>query len=579
MVKPLETVWVPSEQGHAKTLVVIIHGFSGSPKKLGPMVEALRQTDALRDVDFLVPQMPFGPLSFHSPYGVLARLVECIDSAVEQGNYKSIRLMGASMGGVFARRVYLALQDHIKDAPHEPALKRGFEKEGVHLGHREWAGTVDRIVMLAAVNRGWTVGHSLGPFRSLLFRVLLKVTGLLALFRLDPILTATRRGSVFITQMRIQWMRLRLQRRESGTSMPLCVQLLGSQDEIVSPEDSVDLISGREFFYLDVENTGHNNITNFEVAGRRVAIVQALSATDDKLRSLTVVPADEVIIPDENVKKVVFVLHGIRDRGYWTHKIARKVRQRYWSDHPKERDAVPRVLVIASETSSYGYFPAFSFIFRSRRHDKTIWLVEEYAATLARYPNATFSFVGHSNGTYLLAHAIATYPAIKFDRAVLAGSVIRRSFDWKEFAPDQIERVVNYKASRDLVLAFLTKPLQRLAWFDIGAAGHDGFDAEGGAVMNAGPVEGGHSAAVSEDMWKDIAEFITDGTIPATKSVDRTELATWVGRLSPVLLAGVVVLAVWVGIMIWNWSFIPETGRGLAVASYAYGIVLALRKL
>jgi hypothetical protein len=59
------------------------------------------------------------------------------------------------------------------------------------------------------------------------------------------------------------------------------------------------------------------------------------------------------------VEDIVFVIHGIRDKGYWTHKIARRVQAM-----AKQR---PGDIRFATETSSYGYFPMLSFLLPGKR--------------------------------------------------------------------------------------------------------------------------------------------------------------------------------------------------------------------
>jgi hypothetical protein len=107
--------------------------------------------------------------------------------------------------------------------------------------------------------------------------------------------------------------------------------------------------------------------------------------------------------PDADVTDVVFVVHGIRDKGFWTQKIARTIK-RHAGDRQK----------IGSWTESYGYFAMLPFILRSVRRRKVEWLMDRYTEARARYPYATFHYVGHSNGTYLAAAALQLYPAARF---------------------------------------------------------------------------------------------------------------------------------------------------------------------
>jgi hypothetical protein len=184
-------------------------------------------------------------------------------------------------------------------------------------------------------------------------------------------------------------------------------------------------------------------------------------------------PAGE---PQPEVTDVIFVIHGIRDAGYWTHKIARRVREK--------GKRLGRV--VATETSSYGYFPMLRFFLPGERRIKTQWLMDQYVEACALYPNARFSFVGHSNGTYLLASALRDYRCCRFNRVLFAGSVVRRQYDWDRYiARGQVQEVANYVATADWVVAFFPKALQTLGIQDLGSAGHDGFRSAGRSAWSA----------------------------------------------------------------------------------------------
>jgi len=144
---------------------------------------------------------------------------------------------------------------------------------------------------------------------------------------------------------------------------------------------------------------------------RRKAIFQeALIEKETTLRNNQILPSDERLIEaNPNITDVVFVIHGIRDTGYWTHKIARKV---VALGRKESRQ-------FETETSTYGYFPMLHFLLFARRRAKVEWLMDQYTEDKAKYPNAQFSFMGHSNGTYLLAKALEVYPSWRFKNVVL----------------------------------------------------------------------------------------------------------------------------------------------------------------
>ena len=72
-------------------------------------------------------------------------------------------------------------------------------------------------------------------------------------------------------------------------------------------------------------------------------------------------------------------------------------------------------------------------------------VLDQYVAARAAYPAADFSFIGHSNDTYLFGSALIRCKAVRFKHAVLAGSVLRSNFKWKRLVANrQITAVWNY---------------------------------------------------------------------------------------------------------------------------------------
>lgn len=286
------------------------------------------------------------------------------------------------------------------------------------------------------------------------------------------------------------------------------IQLLGTRDDYVSPEDNVDLVSGGDFIYQDVPDSGHESIIKMglnekeprKAETRAIKFKHALKTPVHTLESER--PVDAAVEPrpaNDKVTNVIFVMHGIRDEGYWTHRIARHIK----------RLASPSIAAIETKTSTYGYFPMLPFLLSWKRNEKVEWLMDQYAECLANYPKAKFSYVGHSNGTYLLARALEKYPFVRFHNVVFAGSVVRRAFPWTAIIEGaRVNAVLNFVATRDRVVAYFPKVFQCPPTQDLGAAGHDGFTAEHEKVTNVQFVVGGHSSAINEALWDDIAYFI-----------------------------------------------------------------------
>lgn len=541
-----------------RTLVVLLHAYTHTAASLDALKARIRGLDGYRGEDeaqFLVPELPLSLLSVADPSEIVRGLMDDIDRVLAEsaGRIGRIQLVGHSYGALLARKLYVVACGETEEAPFEPAARP--------CAGRPWAGMVERIVLLAGMNRGWRISHHLSFGNALLWTlgVLLGNLVWLATHR-KPSIFYIRKGASFITQLRIQWLMMRRQARARGVGDALCVQLLGSVDDMVSPEDNVDLISGGDFVYCDVPHSGHADV--IEVAdptplahptpggaatrgeARFQVIARALQSAPAALLAESVIPADEPP-PEANasVTDLVFVIHGIRDQGFWTHKIARRVQAL--------AKARPQAAVVATETSSYGYFPMLSFLLPGKRRAKVEWLMDQYTEALARYPRARFSYVGHSNGTYLLARALEEYPACRFRNVVFAGSVVRSRYPWdRAIARGQVERVLNYVASADAVVAIFPKAIEMLRLQDLGSAGHDGFRGltESG-LAQIRYVRGGHGAALTEDNWDAIARFVLDGTVetpPEPLGVPgRSPVVTALGSIAPLVWVGIALVLVW----------------------------------
>jgi hypothetical protein len=291
---------------------------------------------------------------------------------------------------------------------------------------------------------------------------------------------------------------------------------------------------------------------------RRDLFVLAVSGTRDDLARVAVTGRDLLqLLPAEAGRRgeldtstglarspddVVFVVHGIRDKNYWTRKVARVVAT-------YGRQIGRRVVAVAP---SYGYFAMLPFLFPWTRRVKVEWLLDHYVTIRAAHPDARISFVGHSNGTYLLAGAIASCPAATFANVVFAGSVVRSDFDWRpHLNGGQVRRVLNYVATADWVVAIFPRVFQLIRLQDLGGAGHDGFFAEPGHVKDVEYVTGRHNAAIDERHWDEFAAFVLTGTAPSSMLTVGAR-APWVviaGHAAPLIwlvLAAIIVGPIYV---------------------------------
>ena len=426
-----------------KQLVVVIHGIFNGWKLVDPLVMAI--DDIYQEkATIWVPLLPYRHIfALQEPKKIVEQLSENLNEIWNKGQYNSLRIVGHSLGGVYARAMML----------------QGIKEQ------RQWAKGQDiRLVLLAAVNRGAGVSRHMNPLEVILITLAIwlgRLIQIISVGYLEPTLFSGMRGSKFITEMRLDWLE-----RERNYSLPLTVQLLGSIDDIVSPEDNIDLVTGKNFHYIDVPYTGHANILNMTVSERttekksvinklinskeekdsvinkRKDILEiALTKTSKEIEDEEVRPWELEKIDDneqtrrDQVKHVIFVIHGIRDEGHWTDKIARRA----WSRARKYKQVMivdlflsfitiglfrfgflllqqypEKIYYLEKVVDSYGYFGMGPFLVPGVRWKKVTWLMEQYLEARAKYPQAKFSYIGHSHGTYVLAKALENYKKCQF---------------------------------------------------------------------------------------------------------------------------------------------------------------------
>lgn len=492
-------------------LLVIFHGWNDTASSMDDLRSAAMSKHP--NFDCYVPDLPIKSfLSRTRAADLSERLFADIDRRITeygQGRYKEIILVGHSFGAALARAVWAQ------------AHGAGLNGDLGLTAAKPWAKDIKRLILIAGVNRGWDPHLPVGPkirVKQWLGNVIENIFGRSFLV-LD-----IRRGAPFLTTLRLQI--LRLQRRTDIREAPIVVNLIGTFDNVVAPGDNIDLATSQLVFHLEIANSGHDSIIRFRDRPlddpRRQAFELALTGTAEELGEVAMSPefiqemvgerAAELHFATEPLPvgaapdlpfDVVFIVHGIRDYGFWTKRLANRLKA-FAQEQRKTCHTI---------TSSYGYFPMGAFLLRAERSKRVGWFLDQYVTARATYPEGTrFHFVGHSHGTYLLAAAIDRCPAVRFERVVFAGSVVSSRFKWADFitpgngAP-QVGKVRNYVASQDWVVATVPRALEWLSYFSnarhcgLGAAGHGGFaDAtegldeirylKGGTAPRYGPTPG-----------------------------------------------------------------------------------------
>ena len=544
------------------TLFVFLHGWSRNRKDFDPLWETVRLK--VPDAARYCPELPIGLCSTERAMDLSLWLAEEIER--EAAGYGRIVLVGHSCGAVLARMAWLIATGIQPGGSLGPALS--------------WASRVDRMVLLAALSAGWRSSVAMSPW----FRIKLWIGAVLDFLSEPLFIFDLRRGSAFLTSLRLRWLLLARLHHER---LPLVVQVLGTVDDLIAPSDNIDLATGKDFHYLEVEATDHMQVVDPSTPARADALSLALFADADALKaSPQAIPAANLSDlfsddPDDfdpvhglprpgtpggaGVDQAIMVIHGIRDYGFWTKRLAARIRTLAQSgddDHPP--------LVCRTVTSSYGFFPMAPFILPQLRRAKVEWFMDQFVRATAMYPGATFGFVGHSNGTYLLAEAIRLCPEIRFDAVVFAGSVVACDYDWEgPIQRGQVGRVLNYVGTEDYVVAGFPKFLGRLPKIGLGSAGHDGFSRPGSRNVRFAP--GGHDAGIRSRQWDGIAGFVLYGEDPEQRPAPglresyRAEIWPWLASwlFVPGIVLGICVVAVAVFCGLTHLNLTPEVQTAL----------------
>jgi pimeloyl-ACP methyl ester carboxylesterase len=605
-----------------RTLVVAIRGWTntgdwllgGEPGGEFPEAALGALRDELPGAEVWAPAVSLPMFCTRDAEEVSASLFQQISARLDaMGDVTSVILAGFSSGSLLARRVF--------------CLAHGADLTGnVRRDHAVWwADRMHRLVVLAGITRGWEFSTASPDHVRFLSPILLGLTKFAAWLKPSsegggskvPFIWQLKRGSPFVVSTRIQYINVMAAlRRDLAASqdlfshplrsegLPTTIFLLGARDEFISPTDCTELGPRTEFAYIELD--GSNHVDALQLAGdapavvaRRERVVAAISSSFDELQlkewALPSGDIDDYLDPmdlseggatsarlNDGVEHAVIVVHGIRDHGFWTKRVAREIK------------TIGRTNAIAvrAPSPSYGFFSMWDFVKPTGRTKATYWFMERYADVRSHFPNAKISFVGHSNGTYIAANAMVLCPAIRFDAVVFAGSVVRRDFAWHDRGA-QACRILNYVGNADGVVAFLPAVFEflRLRWLDVGGAGAYGFRAaeplpavrkQLGTSQSPSPaltevryVAGGHGAAICEEFWPEIAEFVLLDTVPRRPSVPRVRYVQAIFTCAPaVTILGVVFAALLLSLPLLAVAGVVMSVRhGLA---WSVGVVLAL---
>ncbi|NKX52747.1 hypothetical protein HER39_19655, partial [Arthrobacter deserti] len=106
---------------------------------------------------------------------------------------------------------------------------------------------------------------------------------------------------------------------------------------------------------------------------------------------------------------VYFILHGIRASAYdnWIRDLTDTLQSGQEQIPPEKR--LPKVVRL-----DYGFFSAVQFAIRGTRRANIHEFLDSYLAAVLTHQPDGFSFIGHSNGTYMMANVMEEVHAVRF---------------------------------------------------------------------------------------------------------------------------------------------------------------------
>ena len=109
-------------------------------------------------------------------------------------------LAGYSASAVIARKVAILVHGETAEAPFVKELK-GLE--------RQWAGSIERIILLAGMSNGWAPEIARDWLQSAIWTLASWYCAILSMLQMPvPTLYAMRQGQPFIVQTRLEWLAL-----------------------------------------------------------------------------------------------------------------------------------------------------------------------------------------------------------------------------------------------------------------------------------------------------------------------------------------------------------------------------------
>jgi pimeloyl-ACP methyl ester carboxylesterase len=532
----------------ATRLVVVVPSIDSTAQDWQSIREQLRQDPTAKGIAWLVLELNASALTRVNVRDLGNEVGSCIGEKVAQNHFKTVTLIGHSVGAMILRYAYL------RDAGTSPAMTSNAAPT--------WSDKVDRILLFASINGGISTKRILPwwPFHRVNDKVM-RSLGFLG--------SQLVRDSDFLADVRIAWMRhFALPAGERPNPLPHVAQFWGARDTTITQEDNADVDAFEGQALISIAEGDHLNLFRLEPQ-----FASDPAGRWNLIRTQLLEPVSGRATPKHPPRRVLLIVRGIRDSSFsdWMTDMRARAESQYGKGNV--------------EILEYGYFPALRFARKAERESLIPMLRNVYVAKLTQNPLTQFDFIGHSNGTYALAHTLRTTPAMQFRNIVLAAPVLPTDFDWGLlFDRRQILGKVRYDlANDDIPVGILCQALSAVWQSDVGPGGVFGFG-EGGhptdsRLVQVGWHHGGHGAAlvVDEasgiDNRKHLLNFALNGEDKGSgsklqgppgwfgKAARFTPWAMWFTFLAIALFFG------------WLSRTRPGTAIWLGIGAFAFGVV------
>jgi len=491
-----------------------------------PVIDLLKASTAVNNCEWLIHITHLRRSITEAAVDLRARIDQ---QFILSGGYQSVVMIGVSIGGIVVRQAYLQSLGLYSDCP--PTM--------------HWAKLVARIVLIAAPNRGIGLDSIPAMVRGFFRSTLYFTPG--GRFFVD-LLT----GSDFLTDLKIRWI---YYFRTASANLPLVVHLLPARSGFISRASMIDEVHFPGAHYIDAPGINGDEMAQ----PRRYVEDRALFGLLHSAIFANLLP--KVVPKARDIDRVVFVLHGIRTSNTgWVSQISNMIKQ---SD--------PRAEVVVA---TYGYYSLLRFPFVLSRRRNVRWFQDLYSCNFARYPDASFYFIGHSYGTYILGRSMARVPAMRFHRIVLVGSVLPREYRWSDrIDSGQADEIRNDRSSSDIPVKVLCSALHAFGR-DVGTGGVDGFDE--GRCREVCFYKGNHGRPLDRDNLPALADYLMDGTyVPPGGLVDDISPRLGVvARLAPAI--GIVIICTLLLIIPGIWWVYKASGLPAAIGATLLVVLIAV---